>query len=156
MNLQKYGFALFLLCFVFNTWGQKVSKTITIDSVFFELDSLSISPNSFLILKNKRPVSDSLYELNSINSTLTWKGEIPVNLQVEYVLLSIDFSKIYQNKDTSQIQPVFDYKNPFKSNGNSPNFCCRCPIEMDGLMHKHSKHLFITKKGGPASKQDPL
>ncbi|MEN9002581.1 MAG: hypothetical protein ABF242_09745, partial [Flavobacteriales bacterium] len=119
MNLRKYGLVFLLLFFVFNTWGQKVSKTIALDTTFVKFDNLSVVPNSFRILIDSVSVSSSLFELNPINSSLVWKGKLPVTLQLEYVLLSIDFSKTYSKKDTSLIQPVFDFKNPFKSNGSS-------------------------------------
>lgn len=117
--LQKYGVLILLLFFVFDASSQKVAKTILIDSSFVQLDSFSIVPNSFVILNNTSPVQDSLFEFNPINASLIWKGGLPVNLQIEYVLLSVNFSKVYYSKDTSLVQTVFNYKNPFKSNGDT-------------------------------------
>lgn len=117
--LQKYGVLILLLFFVFDASSQKVTKTILLDSSFVQLDSLSIVPSSFAIFNESNPVQDSLFEFNPINASLIWKGELPVNLQVEYLLLSLNFSKIYFNKDSSLIQPVFNYKNPFRSLGNT-------------------------------------
>lgn len=119
MIVQKYRVLFLLLFFVFNAFGQKVTKTITIDSNIIQLDSLSIVPSSFRLFNNGKAIQDSLYEMDGISSTLTWKGKLPITLRVEYVLLSINFSKVYSNKDTSLIQPVFNYKNPFKSNGKA-------------------------------------
>lgn len=116
--MQKYSLLILLLLFGFGASSQRVSKTIKLDSSFVQLDSLSIVPSSFFLFENNIPVPDSLFELNPINSSLIWKGKLPVNLQVKYLLLSVNFSKVYANKDTSLIQPVFNYKNPFKSNGN--------------------------------------
>ncbi|MDA9262043.1 hypothetical protein N9P38_01630 [Flavobacteriales bacterium] len=90
-----------------------------LDTTFIKLDSLSIVPSSFKIFKNNIPVSDFLYEFNPIISSIVWKGKLPITLKVEYVLLSMNFSKVYYKKDTSIIQSAFDYKNPFRSQGNS-------------------------------------
>jgi len=122
MIVQKYRVLLLLLFFVFNAFGQKVTKTITIDSNIIQLDSLSIVPSSFRLFNNGKAIQDSLYEMDGISSTLTWKGKLPITLRVEYVLLSINFSKVYSNKDTSLIQPVFNYKNPFKKSESRIRF----------------------------------
>lgn len=113
--LQKYLLLIIMMFHFFDASSQKVSKTIELDSSFVQLDSLSIVPNSFVILMSDKPVQDSLFEFNPINSSLIWKGKLPVKINVEYVLFSINFGKVYKNKDTSLIQPVFDYKNPFRS-----------------------------------------
>ena len=114
---------IFLVIIVFASVlanGQKIVKTIVVDTSFIELDSLSIVPESFSLFSGETLVTDSLYELDYVASTLVWKGEIPYTIRVEYVLFSIDFSKRYSNKDTSLIQPLFTYSNPFKSaNGNN-------------------------------------
>ncbi|MGB1039252.1 MAG: hypothetical protein ACPGVD_00090 [Flavobacteriales bacterium] len=115
---KKYWVLTLVLIVSANAWSQKVTKNIVLDSSFYQLDSLSIVPNSFKIFIGKTAVSDSLFTLNYSSSTLEWKGELPVNLQVEYLLFSIDFSKVYSNKDTALIQPEINYSNPFKSSGN--------------------------------------
>lgn len=102
-----------------SVWGQKVTKTIYLDSSFYQLDSLSIVPNSFQVYSNNLLVSDSLYQLDFAHANLEWKGSLPITLKVEYVLFSFNLGKRYSNKDTNLIQPVVDYSNPFRSNGST-------------------------------------
>jgi hypothetical protein len=102
-------------CFgYFYVSGQKITKSIMLDSSIFKIDTLSIVPNSFRLYQKNVQVSDSVFELDFASSILTWKGDLPINLQVSYSFFSIDFSNRYFNKDTGLIQPVFSYKNPFK------------------------------------------
>jgi len=115
----KYCLVIALLLFTLCSWGQKVTKSIVLDSNYMRLDSLSIIPSSFEIYNQNKLVSDSLYELDFASSTLYWKGSLPVSLRVNYSLFHVDFSANYSKKDTSLIQPVVDFSNPFRSNGNT-------------------------------------
>ena len=118
--MRQYIFLVIIVFASFLANGQKIVKTIVIDTSFIELDSLSIVPESFSLFSGETLVAESLYELDYVASTLVWKGKIPDTIRVEYVLFSIDFSKRYSNKDTSLIQPLFTYSNPFRSaNGNN-------------------------------------
>ena len=118
--MRQYIFLVIIVFASFLANGQKIVKTIVIDTSFIELDSLSIVPESFSLFSGETLVADSLYELDYVASSLVWKGKIPDTIRVEYVLFSIDFSKRYSNKDTSLIQPLFTYSNPFRSaNGNN-------------------------------------
>lgn len=115
----KYFLVIALLLFTLCSRGQKVTKSIVLDSNYMRLDSLSIIPSSFEIYNQNKLVSDSLYELDFASSTLYWKGSLPVSLRVNYSLFLVDFSANYSKKDTSLIQPVVDFSNPFRSNGNT-------------------------------------
>lgn len=113
--LKKYWVFIAFSFGCFSASGQKVSKFIVLDTSVTRLDTVSIIPSSFQLFQEDKLVSDSLYELDFSSSTLIWKGGLPVNLRVSYSLFSIDLSKRYSNKDTNLIQPVFSYKNPFRS-----------------------------------------
>ncbi len=117
--LRVYIAIAFIVFGSFLARSQKVVKTIVIDSSYTKLDTLSILPESFAVFNANTPVPDSLYELDFASSSLVWKGKIPSTVKVEYILFSIDFSKRYYNKDTSLIQPLFSYTNPFRSNSGS-------------------------------------
>ena len=112
-----FKYWVFIVCFflALHSSGQKTSKLFVLDTSTIKLDSLSIAPNSFEVYDGEVLVSDSLYSLDFSSSTLTWKGSLPVTLKVSYHTFSVDLSKRYSNKDTSLIQPVFSYKNPYRS-----------------------------------------
>mgnify|MGYP000283017947 CR=1 FL=1 len=113
--IKKY-WAYTLLYFVcFSALGQKQTKSFLLDSAVVKLDTLSIIPSTFQVFQQNIRVADSLYELDFATSTLTWKGSLPVNLNVSYSSFSIDLSKKFSNKDTNLIQPIFSYKNPYRS-----------------------------------------
>lgn len=115
----KYSFVFALLFVTFCASGQRVTKLVTLDSNYTRLDSLSILPSSLQVFNQNMEVPDTLYELDFVTSTLHWKGSLPVNLRVSYTVFPIDFSASYSKKDTSLIQPVVDFSNPFRSSGNT-------------------------------------
>lgn len=112
----KYIFFVFFLLSVFFSTAQRVDKIILVDTSFVQLDSLSIVPESFRVYRGDIPVDDSLYTLNWDESSLTWYGQTPQKVRVVYNLFALNFAKKYYKKDTSLIQPIFSYTNPFRSN----------------------------------------
>ena len=117
----KYSLLGFLLLTSYFVSSQEVVRLLTIDSNWIQLDSLSIVPSSFRLFVGDSAVSEDLYELNAAEASMTWRGPVPYSVGVEYTLFTIDFSKRYSHKDTSLIQPLFTYSNPFRSaDGNNP------------------------------------
>ena len=117
IRFPTYLLIFFFILFSSIIFGQKISKNITVISDTTLLDSLSIVPSSFRVFNQNKLVNNSFYELNFSEAKLYWKGNKPVNLRVEYICFSFNLSKTYTNKDTSLIQPYFQYKNPFRSDG---------------------------------------
>ncbi|MCA1764594.1 MAG: hypothetical protein LC664_16605, partial [Flavobacteriales bacterium] len=86
-------------------------KTILLKKDTTKLDTLSISPASLKIkFKNGEAVGDSAYSILPAQSFLIWNGPLPSDsLDVLYRTLSFDFSKPYQKRDSTMIQPEADY-----------------------------------------------
>lgn len=123
MLLTKVLYSLFLVCFFcglsFSQTGSPTKKrALFVVSDTTQLDSVSINPNDFKLYFNNELVNDSLYELNFVDAQLIWKGNLPVNLQVEYTTFNYDLSFKTQLKDTALIQPVYTFTNPFRVGGN--------------------------------------
>jgi CRISPR/Cas system CSM-associated protein Csm2 small subunit len=123
MLLTKRFHIVCLVCFCCGlSFSQSVvntnKKSVFIISDTTVLDSVSINPNTFKLFLNNEVVNDSLYKLDFVNATLIWKGDTPVNLQVNYTTFNFNLSFKTQHKDTSLIHPVYTYKNPFRVNDN--------------------------------------
>tara|TARA_B100001109_G_scaffold254572_1_gene254611 strand:- start:16521 stop:19928 length:3408 start_codon:yes stop_codon:yes gene_type:complete len=80
-------------------------QQITVDSTYIELDSLSIIPNSEILTLNERIVSDSLYQIDYVNSTVQFH-EILIGKKIRfsYRVFPIKFTQSYAHKSMQQIE----------------------------------------------------
>ncbi len=97
-------------------------KVVNLDSLaVFDFDTLSTLPEGFLLSWKGKPLKDStLFEVDFIKSELTWKGVLPVRLEMQYRTLSLDLSKVFFNKDTNllHVSDTLGYA-PFRFSSNS-------------------------------------
>ncbi len=86
---------------------------LQISSDTTRLDSSSILASSFhFYLNDTIPVDTALYEIDAINALLIWKAELPKDsMKYSYRTLNLDFSKVYQNRSATMIQPESNYYN---------------------------------------------
>jgi hypothetical protein len=81
-------------------------KKLFIDAEVTPLDTLSIVPESFLILILNQPLDSSLYELNPAEASLIWKGEFPNDsVQISYRVFQLKLDEEFYHKDPSMILP---------------------------------------------------
>jgi hypothetical protein len=81
--------------------------TLTINNSKIRLDTASIDVKSFDI---KDTVGNRIhadqYTLLPFSGELIWKGELPTIVHITYRTLAFDFSKTYQNKDSSVMHRI--------------------------------------------------
>lgn len=99
---------LFLIFSLFSldTFSQVGSKRIvqqTFNEIRVKIDSLSIYPSSFVVLKGKDTVDHSYYEVDYIHSQFKLLQPISDTLTLHFQVWPYDFSKSYQRRDSSLI-----------------------------------------------------
>ncbi len=80
------------------------TKVLNLKDTILKLDTLSILPSSFRVYESTKLINDSLYEIDFFDGNFIWKGQIPILLHFEYRVFALDFTKKYQNRDTSLIR----------------------------------------------------
>lgn len=69
-----------------------------------KIDTSIIAIRDFQITDSLlNPIPDSIYEMDFVNSNLTWKSSLPYTVVLSYRILSFDLLKKYAHKDIEQI-----------------------------------------------------
>ena len=97
-------FGLFFFQVIILGQSSYVSKKIVLLETQTKIDTNSIAIKDFSVLDSiNNPISDSLFTIDFVNSTLTWKGNLPATITLNYRILSLDLLKKYAHKDINQI-----------------------------------------------------
>ena len=138
-NLVLLG--IFIFCCVQFSFSQEGSLRIlkipaTNDTL--TLDSLTIFDNSFRAFCGDDEVLRSNFYFNPISRKFQFKGDCDDSLYVSYRVFPLDFSKVYQQKDTSLI-----YRNKgeikeyyFQNNTESTDFFGGSSIQKSGSISR--------------------
>ena len=116
---------VFLLFFTFIGRAQEGNlhfAKVPISKDTLIIDSLTIYSPSFKAFCNGQEVNENSYYFNGITREFYFRGSCSDSLFLAYRVFSIDFSKIYQNKDTSIV---------FKSKGNQDDFIYQLDVPKD-------------------------
>ncbi|MEM9024189.1 MAG: hypothetical protein AAGB22_10630, partial [Bacteroidota bacterium] len=81
-------------------------QQLPLDRDTVRLDSMSLVPGSISLSIDGQPVDSTTYTLDPATGLLIWRtrpaGE---SLTVNYRVFPVDFSRTYQHKDNSRIEP---------------------------------------------------
>jgi hypothetical protein len=105
MPRVSWLFCIFL-CFSLDAFSQVGSERIvqqTFNETSVKIDSLSIYPSSFVVLKGKDTVDHSFYEVDYVHSQFKLLQAIPDSLTLHFQVWPYDFAKVYQRRDSSLI-----------------------------------------------------
>lgn len=87
-----------------------------------KIDPLSLIPGTVKVFSNKDSlINQKSYRINHFNSTILYKGDLPVKLRIEYATFSIDLTYKTSRKDTSIISARYKYENPFRIDQETKN-----------------------------------
>lgn len=94
--------------------GQELSnlrqQKILLTSDTTRIDTLSISPESFVIDGFSSDVDSASYSLDPATSLIIWNGPLPEDsIEIRYRVLPIDLSRSYSKRSTEMIQPENQY-----------------------------------------------
>lgn len=88
---------LFSNCLNISLFGQVESNFRNEDMVLtsdtIKLDSLSIVPNTFSVLREGKAIDTSLYDIDFFDGVFIWKSDLPVELSFEFRVLDFSLSQ---------------------------------------------------------------
>jgi hypothetical protein len=91
-------------------FGSLRTQNLVVTGDTIKLDTMSIDPNSLIILSEGNMIADSLYQLLPAEAKLIWLTDSPPkNIDVSYRIFALDFSRKYRRRSPSIIQKADDY-----------------------------------------------